>query len=201
MPSGNAIPITSPAGNSSATAASDAHGGRQRLDPAHDAGVTAPKIASTTTSASRRTRPDAARAIAPVDAARQVSCRSRSTAAARTAPPTTRRSGWPSAMISRCICDVSISMKPSPIAMKNVKQRRRRRRGRRARASATAAARMQSAVSTRHRRRAGRRASPPPSCCGSACRSRAVDVRQMSRSRSMLKKNGLSSVGAVMLSG
>ena len=27
--------------------------------------------------------------------------------------------GWPSAMISRCICDVSISMKPRPIATKN----------------------------------------------------------------------------------
>ena len=32
MPSGNAIPMNSPAGNSSATAAGDPDGGRQRLD-------------------------------------------------------------------------------------------------------------------------------------------------------------------------
>jgi hypothetical protein len=44
------------------------------------------------------------------------SCPGRSTTASQTVPPTKPYVGWPSEMISRCICDVSINMKPGPIA-------------------------------------------------------------------------------------
>ena len=107
--------------------------------------------------------------------------------------------GWPSEMISRCICDVSISMNPSPMAMKNDRSGAVPASVTRSRVSHSGS-RMQRAVNS------DTVISRAPSVATafmlwlSAPKSRREKL-MTSRSRSMLKKNGLSSVGAAMLIG